>query len=98
MKFLYDRRGEPVAFLEGQYIYTMAGVPTGYVQAPHVYRLAGDYVGELYMDMIVDQYLSNPGGIGRVTDPGRVSRADYPGNRGPVDYGYPDAIHKLFED
>jgi hypothetical protein len=96
MKYLYDRRGDAVAFVETQYVFTLAGDPVGYLEGPHVYTIAGEYVGELFRDMIVDQYLSNPGGIGRVTDPGRMTPAENPGNRGPMDYGYPDAIHKLF--
>jgi 4-fold beta-flower domain-containing protein len=97
MKYLYDRRGDAVAYVEGQYVFSMDGAPTGYVEGAHVYRISGEYVGELFRDMVVDQYLSNPGGIGRVIDPGRAFPAENPGSRGAFDYGFPDVIHKLFE-
>lgn len=95
--YIYDRSGEPVAVKQGEHIFDMDGIAIGYVQGSHVYKMDGDYVGELYRDMIVDQYLSNPGNMGRVMDPGKIGRADNPGNRGPMDYGYPDVVSKLLD-
>lgn len=96
MSYIYDRRGEPIAYRTGQYLYTLEGEALGYLEGSHVYRLDGPYVGELYRDMVVDRFLSNPGSIGAVVSPGRLPRFDYPGNRGPMDYGYPDVSEKLF--
>lgn len=95
--YLFDRLGDAVAYLEAGYVFAMDGRPVGYLDGTHVYRLSGTYVGELHRDMIVDQYLANPGSMGRITEPGRIAPPGNPGSRGPVDYGYPDVIHKLFE-
>lgn len=96
MGYVYDRRGEPIAYREGDYLFDMQGYAIAYVQSTHVYRLDGEYVGEAYRDMIVDQFLSSPGGIGRVADPGRIGKRDSPGGRGANDYGYPDVSDRLF--
>src|SRR5688572_16913344 len=95
--FFYDRSGEAVGFRSGEYIYTMSGDAIAFIQGTHVHKLSGPYVGELHRDMVVNEYLSNPGSIGHVGNPGKLPRADNPGNRGPMDYGYPDVFHKLFE-
>jgi hypothetical protein len=96
--YLYDRSGEPVGARQGDYIYDMMGEPIGWIQGAHVYRLSGDYVGELYQDMVVDQWLSNPGSMGRIVSPGKIPPPDRPIGRGPMDYGYPDVFAKLLED
>jgi hypothetical protein len=95
--YLYNAQGEAVGTVVGQYIYAMNGTPIGYLESTHVYRLDGPYVGELYRDMIVDQWLTNPGGIGRVLDPGKIPPSDNPGSRGPMEYGYPDVFYKLVD-
>jgi len=96
--YLYDRSGDAVGVRHGEYIYDMDGEAIGWVQGSHVYRLGGDYVGELFQDMVVDQWLSNPGAMGRITNPGRIPRPDRPVGRGPLDYGYPDMFFKLLEE
>lgn len=96
--YLYDRSGEAVGVQQGDYIFDMDGEAIGFVQQTHVYSLGGDYVGELFNDMVVDQWLSNPGNMGRVGNPGKVPRPDRPINRGPMDYGYPDVFYKLLEE
>ncbi len=98
MKFLYDGKGEPRAFLEGQYLYAMSGHPVGFLDATHVHRLSdGGYVGELYQDMVVDTYTSSPGTAPSPGSPGRAPPADNPGGRGTFDYGYPCRIDGLFD-
>ena len=96
IEFIYDRNGEAVVFRYGDYIYGLDGLAVGYVvQGTRVHKLDGDYVGEIYRDMIVDQWMSNPGSIGRIESPGRVPAPDRPFGRGPVDYGYRDVVSEL---
>ena len=95
MKFLYDRHGEPRAFLEGLYIYDLQGYARGYLEQDHVYRMDGQYVGDLHQDMVVDTMTSSPGSIDPPLDPGRVPPPDSPGPRGTFDYGLPDRIDAL---
>ena len=95
--YFFDRSGEAVGIRQGDYVYDLQGYAIGYIQGSHVYKLSGDYVGELYQDMVVDQWLSNPGSIGVIVNPGRISPIDRPPPRGAVDYGYPDRFFKLLD-
>jgi hypothetical protein len=96
MKFLYDRHGEPRAFLEGPYIYDLQGYACGRVEGDQVYRMDGQHVGALHEDMVVDAMTSSPGPIEPPLDPGRVPPPDSPGPRGAFEYGLPDRIDALF--
>jgi hypothetical protein len=97
VKFLFDGKGEPRAFVEAYFVYAMNGEPVGFLSGPHVHRLSdGAFVGELYQDMVVDTYTSSPGTAPAPGVPGRVPPADNPGGRGTFDYGYPCRIDALF--
>jgi hypothetical protein len=98
MKYLYDRRGEAVAAIESGFIYDLDGYARGFIQSENqVYRMDGGYVGQIHQDMVVDAFVSNPGSTSPPANPGRIPPiARIPG-RGPVDYGYPSRIERLFE-
>ena len=97
MKYLYDGRGDAVAAIESGFVYGLDGYARAFIQGDQVYRMDGSYVGQIHQDMIVDAFISNPGSTSPPPDPGRIPPiARIPG-RGPVDYGYPSRIERLFE-
>ena len=57
IKYIYDARGNAVAYIQGRFIYSMRGAAIGQTQSTHVHRISGQYVGELHKDMIVDMHL-----------------------------------------
>ncbi len=97
LEFIYDPQGNPVAFHEGRYIYNLHGIPLGQIKGSHVHHLGGAYVGELYQDMVVDQYLGNVGFIGNPGDPGRHPCPSLPARRPAAPTDYPDVFYKLLE-
>lgn len=97
MKYLYDRRGEAVAVLEGRFVFDLEGYPRGFVEGTQVYRMSGEYVGEVYQDMVVETFASKPGSGTPPVPPGRIPPPEKVPGRGAVDYGMPSRIERLFE-
>lgn len=96
IKYIYDKHGSAVAYVQGRYIYSMRGNAVGQiVSETHVHQLAGPYVGELHKDMIVDKRMGNLGNVGNPGNPGNAGNPGNPGNRGQVSYGFPDVSGKL---
>lgn len=80
-------------------MYSIRGDAIGQmVDATHVHRLTGQYVGELWVDMIVDKHLGDLGNVGNPGDPGNAGNPGDPGNRGDVNCGYTDVSSKLFKN
>lgn len=67
--YVYDDRGNPIGFRQGDYLYDMNGAPVAQVREGHVYKLSGAYVGELDEDMVVDKRLGSLGNIGSARYP-----------------------------
>lgn len=97
MKYLYDRAGEAVAVLEGDFVFGLDGYARGFLQGEQVFKRDGSYVGQLHIDMVVDAFVSNPGSTTPPGDPGRIPPPDRIPGRGAMDYGYPSRIERLFE-
>ncbi len=97
MKYLYDRAGEAVAVLEGGFLFDIDGYPRGFAQGDQVFKMDGTYVGQLHQDMVVDAFVSNPGSSAPPVSPGRIPPPERIPGRGPMDYGYPSRIERLFE-
>jgi hypothetical protein len=97
MQYLYDRRGDAVAVSEGGFIYDLDGYARGFLQLNQVFKMDGSYVGQVHQDMIVDAFVSNPGSTNPPANPGRIPPIPRIPGRGPVDYGYPSRIERLFE-
>jgi hypothetical protein len=97
MMYLYDARGDAVAAIESGFIYDLEGYARAFVQGDQVFKMDGTYVGQIFRDMVVDAFISNPGSTSPPINPGRIPPiARIPG-RGSVDYGYPSRIERLFE-
>jgi hypothetical protein len=97
MKYLYNRAGDAVVLLEGDYLYDLDGYARAFKQGNQVFKMDGSYVGQLHQDMVVDEFISNPGSTTPPGNPGRIPPpAKIPG-RGPMDYGYPSRIERLFD-
>lgn len=97
-QFLYDTYGNPVGYINENFIHTLGGTPVGQVNDTHVHKLTGEYVGELYMDMVVDMNLGDLGNIGHGGNPGNPGFFGIPENRGAVETGYTDVFHKLIDN
>ncbi|WP_298210392.1 4-fold beta flower protein [Ferrimicrobium sp.] len=89
--YIYNERGEAIAYIQGRYIHSMHGQAIGQiVDGTHVHKLTGAYVGELHKDMVVDKHLGNLGNVGNPGNPGNTGNPGNPGNRDRINYGYPD--------
>lgn len=97
MKYLFDRRGEAVAVLDGRFVFDLDGYARGFVEGTQVYKMTGAYVGEIHQDMVVDAFTSNPGRATPPVPPGRIPPPEKIPGRGAVDYGMPSRIEQLFE-
>ena len=95
--FLYDQLGNPVAFIEGDFVHSILGQAIGQVREKHIHKLSGEYVGELYENMVVDMNIGDPGTIGDCGDPGNPGFRGIPKNRGVIDTEYTDVFFKLLE-
>lgn len=96
IKYIYNKHGTAVAYVQGRYVYSMSGDAVGQIVGDtHVHQLSGRYVGELHRDMIVDKHLGNLGNVGNPGNPGNAGNPGNPGNRGAVNYGYPDVSGRL---
>ena len=95
--FIYDRNGNPVGYINNNYIHTLQGIPVGQVNDTHVHKLTGEYVGELYMDMIVEMNLGDLGNIGDGGNPGNPGFFGIPENRGAVEIEYPEVFTRLLD-
>jgi hypothetical protein len=98
VKYVYDRTGEAKVVLEAGFLFDMEGYPCGFVDGTQVYTMKGTHVGELYRDMVVNTYTSSPGRATPPASPGRIPRPERVPGRGPLEYGYPCLLAKLFED
>lgn len=96
-RFIYDRYGNPVGYINGCYLHTLHGIPVGQLSDTHVHKMTGEYVGELYMDMVVDMNLGDPGNIGHGGNPGNPGFFGIPENRGAVESEFTDVFYKLLE-
>lgn len=96
-QFIYDKRGNPLGYINKKFIFTLRGQAIGQLNGAHVHKLSGAYVGELYKDMVVDKNIGDFGNIGHPGDPGNPGSFGIPTNRGVLNYGYPDVSHKLLD-
>ena len=97
MKYLYNRAGDAVAVLEGDFLFGLDGYAVGFVQGTQVFKMNGSWVGEIHQDMVVDTLSSNPGPSTPPANPGRIPPPERIPGRGPMDYGYPSRIEGLFD-
>ncbi|MGI9554062.1 MAG: collagen-like triple helix repeat-containing protein [Thermodesulfobacteriota bacterium] len=95
--FIYDQLGNPVAFIEGEYVHSILGQAIGQIRDTHIHKISGEYVGELYESMVVDMNIGDLGSIGHQGDPGNPGFKGIPGNRGVIDTEYTDVFFKLIE-
>lgn len=95
--FIYDSRGNGVAFIEGSFIHSLSGQPIGQVRETHVYKISGEYIGELYNSMVVDMNMGTLESIGYSIDPGYPFYRGIPENRGAVEPEFTDVFHQLSE-
>ena len=95
--FIYDQLGNPVAFIEGEYLHSILGQPIGQIRDTHIHKISGEYVGELYERMVVDMNIGDLGNIGHGGNPGNPGFKGIPRNRGVVDTEYTDVYFKLIE-
>lgn len=95
--FIYDSRGNGVAFIEGSFIHSLSGQPIGQVRETHVYKISGEYIGELYNSMVVDMNIGTLESIGYNIDPGYPVYRGIPDNRGAVEPEYTEVFYLLTE-
>ena len=95
--FIYDRLGNGVGFIEGNFIHSLSGQPIGQIREYHVYKISGEYIGELYNNMIVDMNIGTPESIGYNIDPGYPVYRGSPKNRGAVESEYTEVFYLLTE-
>lgn len=96
-RFLYDSYGNPVGYINGDFIHTLGGTPVGQVVDTHVHKLSGEYVGELYKDMVVNMNLGDLGNIGHAGNPGNPGYFGIPENRGAIETKYTDVFDDLLD-
>jgi len=96
-KFIYDHLGNPVAFIEGDFLHSILGQPIGQVQDTHIHKISGEYVGELYESMVVDMNIGDLGSIGHGGNPGNPGFKGIPRNRGVIYVEYTDVFFRLIE-
>jgi len=95
--FIYDRHGNGVGFIEGEFIHSLSGQPIGQVRETHSYKITGEYIGEIYKEMVVDMNIGTLESIGYNIGPGYPVYRGIPKNRGAVETGYTEVFYLLTE-
>ena len=95
--YLYDSKGNPAGYLDGEFIYSLKGEAIGFVDDTNVYKISGYYIGELLEDMVVDMKLNGMPRLSGIPKPGNIGSLPKPGNRGAINLGYPDVFFRLLE-
>ena len=97
-EFIYDKLGNPVGYIDKNFIHTLKGKAIGQINGSNVHSMSGDYVGELRNGMVVDANIPDPGKIGQKGDPGNPGYKGIPKNRGAVESEYAVVFYKLLDN
>lgn len=96
-KFIYDQLGNPVGYINKDFIHTLHGQAIGQLNGNNVHKMNGEYVGQLDMDIVVDTNIYEPERIGHRGDPGNPGYYGIPENRGSAKIEFVEVFRGLLD-